>query len=245
MTNTSYSEDLERPRTAPTGAVLAEIGSLSMEFTRLAQITKEPKYYDAIARITNEFDVWQNSTRLPGLWPVMLDSSGGCDVSTMQRSHSESKAPSPPPAHDGGVAMPPKGPSRPVADGALSPEQAKEALRLKNEAATAAKEVEKEEAEQAAKDLKQKDSSTFADDSKDNEKGYSLRKRSPSTAQTTLDKCVNQGLSTRFAIDKFTLGGQADSVYEYLPKVKFYLSGVQKLRVTNQKLGVSSTWRHC
>ena len=56
--------------------VLAELGSLSVEFTRLAQITKEAKYYDAIARITNEFEIWQNSTGIPGLWPKSVDASG-------------------------------------------------------------------------------------------------------------------------------------------------------------------------
>ena len=56
--------------------VLAELGSLSVEFTRLAQITKEAKYYDAIARITNEFEIWQNSTSIPGLWPKSVDASG-------------------------------------------------------------------------------------------------------------------------------------------------------------------------
>lgn len=57
-------------------AVLAEIGSLSVEFTRLAQLTKEDKYYDAIARITNELERVQSSTKLPGLWPTKLDATG-------------------------------------------------------------------------------------------------------------------------------------------------------------------------
>ena len=52
------------------------MGSLSVEFTRLAQITKEAKYYDAVARITNEFEMWQNNTKLPGLWPQFVDASG-------------------------------------------------------------------------------------------------------------------------------------------------------------------------
>ena len=56
--------------------VLAELGSLSVEFTRLAQITKEARYYDAVARITNELDIWQNNTKLPGLWPQEVDASG-------------------------------------------------------------------------------------------------------------------------------------------------------------------------
>lgn len=65
-----------QPHRAGTRVVLAEIGSLSVEFTRLAQITKENKYYDAIARITNALEEWQMKTNLPGLWPVQLDASG-------------------------------------------------------------------------------------------------------------------------------------------------------------------------
>ncbi|KAF2166303.1 glycoside hydrolase family 47 protein [Zasmidium cellare ATCC 36951] len=63
-------------RRAGTRVVMAELGTLSLEFTRLAQLTGEPKYYDAIARITDEFEKWQNNTRLPGMWPTMLDASG-------------------------------------------------------------------------------------------------------------------------------------------------------------------------
>jgi mannosyl-oligosaccharide alpha-1,2-mannosidase len=47
-----------------------------VEFTRLAQLTKEPKYYDAIARITDALEEWQNHTRLPGMWPSYVDASG-------------------------------------------------------------------------------------------------------------------------------------------------------------------------
>ncbi|KIV99826.1 uncharacterized protein PV09_08496 [Verruconis gallopava] len=56
--------------------VLAELGSLALEFTRLAQLTKEPRYYDAIARITDALEEWQDHTRLPGMWPSSLDASG-------------------------------------------------------------------------------------------------------------------------------------------------------------------------
>ena len=65
-----------QPRRADTRVVLAELGSLSVEFTRLAQITKETKYYDAIARITNELEAMQSKTSLPGLWPTIIDASG-------------------------------------------------------------------------------------------------------------------------------------------------------------------------
>ena len=58
--------------------VLAEIGSLTMEFTRMAQITRNDRYYDAVARIMDEFEALQNNTKLPGLWPLSIDASGGC-----------------------------------------------------------------------------------------------------------------------------------------------------------------------
>ncbi|KAF2660627.1 glycoside hydrolase family 47 protein [Lophiostoma macrostomum CBS 122681] len=56
--------------------VMAEVGSLSVEFTRLAQLTGEDKYYDAIARITDALEEFQDKTRLPGMWPTYLDASG-------------------------------------------------------------------------------------------------------------------------------------------------------------------------
>jgi mannosyl-oligosaccharide alpha-1,2-mannosidase len=72
-----------QPHRAGNKVVLAELGSLSLEFTRLAQLTGEPKYYDAIARITDALDEWQNSTRIPGLWPLAVDASG-CEKPAQQ-----------------------------------------------------------------------------------------------------------------------------------------------------------------
>lgn len=54
-------------------SLLAEVGSLSLEFTRLSQLTGDNKWYDAIARITDLFEDSQNRTKVPGLWGVMLD----------------------------------------------------------------------------------------------------------------------------------------------------------------------------
>lgn len=70
------SEFASNPHRASSRVVLAEIGSLSMEFTRLAQLTGNHKYYDAIARITDHMEDFQNNTRLPGMWPTYLDASG-------------------------------------------------------------------------------------------------------------------------------------------------------------------------
>lgn len=73
------SQFASNPHRASSHVVLAEIGSLSMEFTRLAQLTGDHKYYDAIARITDHLEEFQNNTRLPGMWPTYLDASG-CKV---------------------------------------------------------------------------------------------------------------------------------------------------------------------
>jgi mannosyl-oligosaccharide alpha-1,2-mannosidase len=57
---------------------IAELATLSMEFTKLAQFTKEDKYYDAVARITNALVEFQEAgySAIPGLFPQNLDASG-------------------------------------------------------------------------------------------------------------------------------------------------------------------------
>ncbi|KUJ24161.1 putative mannosyl-oligosaccharide alpha-1,2-mannosidase [Mollisia scopiformis] len=56
--------------------IIAQIGSLSLEFTRLAQLTGKRKYFDSISKITNHLDAAQNHTRIPGLWPSTIDTKG-------------------------------------------------------------------------------------------------------------------------------------------------------------------------
>ena len=53
--------------------MVAELGSLSLEFTTLSRLTKNDKYYDAIQRVTNEFQRAQNASKLPGMWPVFAN----------------------------------------------------------------------------------------------------------------------------------------------------------------------------
>lgn len=54
-------------------ALVAEVGSLTLEFTRLSQLTGNDKWYDAIARVTDVFEQQQERTKIPGLWPVLID----------------------------------------------------------------------------------------------------------------------------------------------------------------------------
>jgi mannosyl-oligosaccharide alpha-1,2-mannosidase len=49
------------------------MGSLTLEFTRLSQLIGNPKYYDAVQRITNELERGQSKTKIPGLWPLFVN----------------------------------------------------------------------------------------------------------------------------------------------------------------------------
>ncbi|TID26004.1 class I alpha-mannosidase protein [Venturia nashicola] len=57
--------------------LVAEIGSLTLEFTRLSQLTGDPRYFDAVQRIMDVFDKQQNRTNLPGMWPTVVNAKTG------------------------------------------------------------------------------------------------------------------------------------------------------------------------
>ncbi|OBT68914.1 hypothetical protein VE03_01338 [Pseudogymnoascus sp. 23342-1-I1] len=70
-------ESASEPHRAAGNSNFAELGSLTMEFTRLAQLTGEHKYYDAVARITNALVEWQTrGTKIKGIFPDSVDASG-------------------------------------------------------------------------------------------------------------------------------------------------------------------------
>jgi mannosyl-oligosaccharide alpha-1,2-mannosidase len=58
---------------APSGMLLSELGSLSLEFTRLSQLTGGMRWYDAIQRITTLFDAQQELTKIPGLFAIAVN----------------------------------------------------------------------------------------------------------------------------------------------------------------------------
>lgn len=53
--------------------LVAEIGSLSLEFTRLSQITRDDRWYDCIDRIMQVFERQQASSNIPGMWPLVVN----------------------------------------------------------------------------------------------------------------------------------------------------------------------------
>jgi mannosyl-oligosaccharide alpha-1,2-mannosidase len=62
-----------RPQMAPESMLIAEIGSLTLEFTRLSQVSGDPRYYDAVQRIMDVLEAQQELTNLPGMWPVAVN----------------------------------------------------------------------------------------------------------------------------------------------------------------------------
>lgn len=58
---------------ASDGTLVSELGSLTVEFTRLSQVTGDMRWFDALPRIMDLFDQQQAKTNLPGMWPVIVN----------------------------------------------------------------------------------------------------------------------------------------------------------------------------
>lgn len=64
-----------QPQRARSHVLLAEIGSLGLELTKLSQLTGDMQYYDAAKRVYDGLENDQKTTALPGMWPVVVDAS--------------------------------------------------------------------------------------------------------------------------------------------------------------------------
>ncbi|KAL4892630.1 glycosyl hydrolase family 47-domain-containing protein [Aspergillus ambiguus] len=194
-----------RPHHADSDAVLAELGSLSVEFTRLAQLTKEDKYYDAIARITNELEVLQGETVIPGVWPTRLDASGCRNARPQLNNEYERAVPS---------SMP-----TPVQDASDAP-KAQISRPMPTDAKSYENFLDRREADGLHDDAQPADYDQLSVD-KSNLEQYENR---PTGAQS----CTG-GLSNQLShFHKFSLAALADSTYEYLPKEYMLLGGLNE-----------------
>ena len=253
------SQFASNPHRASTRVVLAEIGSLSMEFTRLAQLTGEHKYYDAIARITDHLEEFQNNTRLPGMWPTYLDASGcsmvAIDVPVQAPAPlnippedilmpgNPKPTPTPTPTEHlspGGKKMVPLDLPDPIV---LTPNGVnptwvppKEGLddpmlaALGNAAKMSA--LPPLERRQLGLDKRTppKKATGLEADLLALQKGNMNRIDSTGPAAPT---CIPQGFasSSNYGREEYTLGGMSDSTYEYLPKQWLLLGGqIEKYR---------------
>ncbi|PBP18725.1 class 1 alpha-mannosidase 1a [Diplocarpon rosae] len=204
---------------------LAELGSLSLEFTRLAQLTKDPKYYDAVARVTIALSEWQDrGTKLYGVFPENVDASG-CNRTLPAlpqlpvATNKQQPASIPGAPEEGPVGYQPSAPEtvrQPV------PSKSKQDSLSGPDGAGKARTV-------GWDDLK--------------EVGGSKRKRTlepgPDISAAKVAKradagdsdCVEQGLDSAlsYGADKFSMGGGQDSTYEYFPKQYLLLGGLDEV----------------
>jgi mannosyl-oligosaccharide alpha-1,2-mannosidase len=66
--------------------VSASPGTITLEFSRLSQITGDDKYYAAVNHVMDVFYRGQNETKLPGMWPMYVSMSSKDVVSGHQFS---------------------------------------------------------------------------------------------------------------------------------------------------------------
>jgi mannosyl-oligosaccharide alpha-1,2-mannosidase len=64
--------------------VSASPGTITLEFSRLSQITGDSKYYAAVSHVMDMFYEQQNKTKLPGMWPMMVSMANQDAISGYQ-----------------------------------------------------------------------------------------------------------------------------------------------------------------
>ena len=262
-----HSTFASQPHRAKTRVVLAELGSLSVEFTRLAQITKEARYYDAIARITNEFEIWQNNTRMPGLWPLKVDASG-CKKSEVapqtKYDHPTRKGPTnskpllvtadsavavdSPSLMDGGPARKVKAEEdlqSKSEGGVLGGVDPVEEVRKANQkgAATSDGAVSPEATASGIEPAIYVGHGSPTSASKPSAYSSLVKREISSDPASKPPECEPQGLASPpySSSEMFGIGGQADSTYEYLPKEYLLLGGLEEKYRTMYELAAEST----
>lgn len=235
-----------QPHRASTRANLAELGSLSMEFTRLAQLTHENKYYDAVARVTNALEEWQNrGTAINGAFPDVIDASG-CNrtASSIIRAAPGSKIQDSLPSGDD-----PKGYEAPTPVPIKEPE--KDGKRLNNpdidfvitpgEPGKAriqeVGQLGRQPAKRAIEEL-QTSNITARQEASAGEDDTSSSAGSLGPTNTRDWDCLPQGLEAPpGGRGAYHVGGGADSTYEYFPKQYLLLGGLEgKYRTMYLKL---------
>ncbi|KAK5075223.1 hypothetical protein LTR64_001428 [Lithohypha guttulata] len=191
--------DTSRPRRASAHAVMAELGSLSIEMTRLAQITKRDVYYDAVARITNELEKWQPKTLMPGLWPLKVDASG-CGKAARRGKNGEN------------------------GEGKVDNSKTEEFDINGEEPAIKPKEFTSDQEERHSGHIAER---SVPPPSVLMEKERDTLLPKEQNQEVLAVACTPQGLSAEanFKSQIYGIGGQADSTYEYLPKMHALLQG--------------------
>ena len=251
--------------TASTTASVAELGSLSMEFTRLAQLTGSNKYYDAVARITNALDDLQKrGTALPGLFPESLDASGCNRSAAALATLKDNTLPATPALNATAATARSRTPDH-------TPEAARDNSTKPQLAPVRGSDIESLDATfDHGLSKRGRDDAALQAEQRQGAASNSTRATSPGPAgrrsgagstrdglsgntphisslkhQQTKLQCVPQGLSSGgYGADSFSMGGSQDSTYEYFPKTWLLLGGLEpQYRKMHEKV-VSGIKKH-
>ncbi|KAI0023344.1 glycoside hydrolase family 47 protein [Xylariomycetidae sp. FL0641] len=223
-------ESVSKPKRAGTGVSVAELGSLAMEFTRLAQITGDNKYYDAVARITNAFHEWQErGTSIPGIFPEHVNAAG-CNRTAQAVAEAAKKAELAEEESDLEISEQTMSHAPVLSDTENSGSGVKGVPGLyKREFATDSGDVGVD-TESSAEDEGVSGVHMIPDAGKVmSAKGshhYSGNGRK--TDEEPLPECIPQGLdSSGWGSQQYGMGGSQDSTYEYFPKQWLLLGGLE------------------
>ncbi|KAK1753069.1 glycosyl hydrolase family 47-domain-containing protein [Echria macrotheca] len=216
----------QNPKRASSNSGVAELGSMSMEFTRLAQLTGKNKYYDAIARITDALEDLQNradGSAIPGIFPQNLDASGCNRTAAAERKKlAESEA-----ARKQAEAEAAKDldDNEPAGYSPPSAHHDHGSHKIDTDSDGDGKtdlafEVQSGSDPSASRGLKKRDLVYFTLQGQDED-----------------PDCVPQGLTRPgYGLDSYSMGGSQDSAYEYFPKQYLLLGGlVDKYRAMHEK----------
>ncbi|KAI1358183.1 glycoside hydrolase family 47 protein [Xylaria arbuscula] len=209
-------QSASKPRRAGTSVSVAELGSLAMEFTRLAQLTKKNKYYDAVARITDAFYEWEErGTSIPGIFPENIDASG-CNTTAQNELEAAKKT------------------SESGTTGKFNHDNAQDTGATVNEhdELDFESEVYPEVRPGGTKKVKSQlvkraGGRTGFNVNTEKHKNSITGQDGLTIGESTLPECVSQGLTPSRGIHQYSMGGSQDSTYEYFPKQWLLLGGLE------------------
>ena len=248
------------PHRAGARTTLAELGSLAVEFTRLAQITKDMRYYDAIARITDELETWQNDTQIPGLWPLTVDASG-CKKPIALEDYQAQFSPGASgkvlkdgtknrtsqivEENDHRSSSSNSGKTSSILDDTDDVSDWKGSISGKDKQ-NESKASDTLERRQIAIDELSEANVPSASPGASSHSRQSHRKDTQTMMSDADVECIAQGLATppNTHSEEFSLGGRADSLYEYLPKQYLLLGGLAPQYRSMYESAVSAATRH-
>jgi mannosyl-oligosaccharide alpha-1,2-mannosidase len=176
----------------------------------LAQLTQQDKYYDAIARITNELEKIQDSTSIPGLWPLRVNARG-CTKYPQSRNGSPTR-------------------ERPAASTTKS-------LAAKTRRPYAAPTDIESYKNLIARDV-EVDAEVDAEETVQLVNGTLETRQQQSMPVGQCNGGLELPISSRD--NKFTMGGMADSTYEYLPKEYLLLGGLEQYQKMYTKVSAAT-----